>query len=146
MYSAAVNAHIRELIEQAMEYRDQGQWAKLEQLFTETPYIDESVISHEEPGNKAASSILYGWRRMLRDLYYSVRHKLGHMDIERTGKKEVSATTEVEARYYTIKEGKRYVRRMDGVYEYNFRKVAGRWKIDSLRLKINKQTFEPVGA
>lgn len=146
MYSAAVNAHIRELIEQVMEYRDQGQWGKLEQLFTENPYIDESVINQEEPGKKATSNVLYGWRRMIRDLYYSVKHKLGHMDIERTGKKEVAATTEVEARYYTLKEGKRYVRKMNGVYEYNFRKVAGRWKIDSLRLKIKNQTFEPVGA
>lgn len=146
MYSAAVNAHIRELIEQVMEYRDQGQWTKLEQLFTETPYIDESVFNKEAPGKKAASSVLYGWRRMIRDLYYSARHKLGAMDIERTGKKEVAATSEIEARYYTLKEGKRYVHKMDGVYEYNFRKVAGRWKIDSLKLKINNQSFEPIGA
>ena len=87
MYSAAVNAHIRELIEQVTEYRDQGQWGKLEQLFTETPYIDESVFNKEEPGKKAATSVLYGWRRLLRDIYYSARHNLGNMDIERTGKK-----------------------------------------------------------
>jgi hypothetical protein len=146
MYSAAVNAHIRELIEQVMEYRDQGQWAKLEQLFTETPYIDESVFNKEEAGKKAATNVLYGWRRMLRDLYYSARHKLGHMDIERTGKKEVAATSEIEASYYTMKDGQRYVRRMDGVYEYHFRKVAGRWKIDSLTLKVKKDTFSPIGA
>lgn len=146
MYSAAVNAHIRELIEQVMEYRDQGQWDKLEQLFTETPYIDESVFNKVEPGKKTAASVLYGWRRMIRDLYYSARHRLGHMDIERTGKKEVAAVTEIEARYYTLKEGKRYVHKMDGVYEYNFRKVAGRWKIDSLILKIKDQSFEPIGA
>jgi SnoaL-like domain len=146
MYSAAVNAHIRELIEQVMEYRDQGQWGKLEQLFTETPYIDESVFNKEAPGKKAASSVLYGWRRMIRDLYYSARHKLGHMDIERTGKKEVAAISEIEARYYTLKDGERYVHKMNGTYEYNFRKVAGRWKIDSLKLKVKKESFEPIGA
>ncbi len=146
MYSAAVNAHIRELIEQVMEYRDQGQWDKLEQLFTESPYIDESVFNKEAPGLKTPASILYGWRRMLRDMYYSARHRLGAMDIERTGKKEVQATSEVEARYYTLKEGKRYVHKMNGVYEYQFRKVAGRWKIDSLKLKVFNQTFEPIGA
>jgi hypothetical protein len=68
------------------------------------------------------------------------------MDIERTGKKEVAATSEIEARYYTLKDGERYVYKMDGVYEYNFRKVAGRWKIDSLKLKVSKQSFEPIGA
>lgn len=146
MYSAAVNAHIRELIEQVMEYRDQGQWDKLEQLFTESPYIDESVFNKEEPGLKSPAAILYGWRRMLRDMYYSARHRLGQMNIERTGKKEVQATSEVEARYYTLKEGKRYVHKMNGEYEYHFRKVAGRWKIDSLKLKIFDQTFEPIGA
>ncbi len=145
MYSAAVNAHIRELIEQVMEYRDQGQWDKLEQLFTETPYIDESVFTQEEAGKKAAANVLYGWRRMLRDLYYSARHKLGAMDVERTGKKEVQATSEIEARYYTMKDGKRYVRRMDGVYDFQFRKVAGRWKIDSLKLRIKKESFNPIG-
>lgn len=146
MYSAAVNAHIRELIEQVMEYRDQGQWDKLEQLFTESPYIDESVFNKEAPGQKTPASILYGWRRMLRDMYYSARHRLGHMNIERTGKKEVQATSEIEARYYTLKEGKRYVFKMNGVYEYQFRKVAGRWKINSLTLKVFNQTFEPIGA
>ena len=146
MYSAAVNAHIRELIEQVMEYRDQGQWGKLEQLFTESPYIDESMFNKEAPGKKSPASVLYGWRRMLRDIYYSARHKLGHMDIERTGKKEVAATSEVEARYYSLKEGKRYVHIMDGVYEYNFRKVAGRWKIDSLKLRIIDQKTQPIGA
>ena len=146
MYSAAVNAHIRELIELVMEYRDQGQWDKLEQLFTETPYVDESVFNKIAPGKKPSSSVLYGWRRMLRELYYSARHKLGHMNIERTGKKEVAATTEIEARYYTLKEGERYVHKLQGMYEYTFRKVAGRWKIDSLKLKINNESFEPVGA
>lgn len=146
MYSAAVNAHIRELIEQVMEYRDQGQWGKLEQLFTELPYIDESMFNKEAPGQKSPANILYGWRRMLRDMYYSARHRLGAMDITRTGKKEVSATSEVEARYYTLKDGKRFVHKMDGVYEYNFRKVAGRWKIDSLRLKVKNQSLEPIGA
>jgi len=87
MYSAAVNAHVRELIVQIMEYRDQGQWGKLEQLFTETPYIDESVFNKETPGKKSASSILYGWRRLLRDIYYSAKHKLGAVEVERTGKK-----------------------------------------------------------
>ncbi len=146
MYSAAVNAHIRELIELVMEYRDQGQWDKLEHLFTESPYIDESMFNKEAPGKKSPANVLYGWRRMLRDMYYSARHRLGHMDIERTGKKEVAATSEVEARYYSLKEGKRYVHIMDGVYEYTFRKVAGRWKIDSLTLKVVDQRTQPVGA
>jgi transposase-like protein len=67
------------------------------------------------------------------------------MDIERTGKKEVAATSEIEASYYTMKDGERWVQRMDGIYEYQFRKVAGRWKIDSLKLKINHQSFNPIG-
>jgi len=146
MYSAAVNAHIRELIEQVMEYRDQGQWGKLEQLFTESPYIDEEVFNHVKPGNKPATNVTYGWRRMIRDLYYSARHTLGAMNIERTGKKEVSAESEIEARYYTMKDGVRHVFKMNGVYEYQFRKVAGRWKIDSLKLRVFDQSFAPIGA
>lgn len=146
MYSAAVNAHIRELIEQVMEYRDQGQWQKLEQLFTETPYIDEEVFNKEKPGIKPATNVTYGWRRMIRDLYYSARHTLGAMTIERTGKKEVTAESEIEARYYTMKDGQRHVFKMNGTYEYEFKKVAGRWKIDSLRLKVNKKSFSPIGA
>ncbi len=146
MYSAAVNAHIRELIIQAMEYRDQGQWTKLEQLFTENPYIDEEMFNNEKPGNKPATSVTYGWRRMIRDLYYSAKHKLGHMEIERTGKKEVQAESEIEARYYAMNNGKREVHTMKGVYEFAFRKVAGRWKIDSLRLRVLDQSVGPVGA
>ena len=145
MYSAAVNAHIRELIEQVMEYRDQGQWQKLEQLFTETPYIDEEALNMEKPGVRAVANVTYGWRRLIRDLYYSVRHTLGAMTIERTGKKEVQAETEVEARYYTMKDGQRHVYKMNGVYEYQFKKVAGRWKIDSLRLKVFKKSLSPIG-
>lgn len=146
MYSAAVNAHIRELIEQVMEYRDQGQWQKLEQLFTETPYIDEEMFSKEKPGIKPVANVTYGWRRMIRDLYYSARHTLGATTVERTGKKEVSAESEIEARYYTLKDGQRQVHKMNGVYEYQFKKVAGRWKIDSLKLRVNDQSIAPVGA
>ena len=146
MYSAAVNAHIRELIEQVMEYRDQGQWHKLEQLFTESPYIDEEVFNNEKPGIKLATNVTYGWRRLIRDFYYSVKHTLGAMNIERTGKKEVSAESEVEARYYTMKDGQRQVLKMEGTYQYEFRKVAGRWKIDSLKLKVDKKTTSLVGA
>ena len=146
MYSAAVNAHIRELIEQVMEYRDQGQWQKLEQLFTESPYIDEEVFNQEKPGIKAATNVTYGWRRLIRDLYYSAKHTLGAMNIVRTGKKEVQAESEVEARYYTMKDGQRHVFQMDGTYEYQFRKVAGRWKINSLKLKVNNKSFRPIGA
>ncbi len=146
MYSAAVNAHIRELIIQAMEYRDQGQWTKLEQLFTESPYFDEESFTKEKPGNKAATNITYGWRRMLRDFYYSAKHTLGNMDIERTGKKEVQAESEIEARYYSMKDGQRQVHTMKGVYEFCFRKVAGRWKIDYLRLKVLDESTSQVGA
>ncbi len=146
MYSVAVNAHIRELIEQVMEYRDQGQWQKLEQLFTESPYIDEEVFNHEKPGIKAPTSITYGWRRLIRDIYYSARHTLGAMKIERTGKKEVNAETEIEARYYSMKDGQRQVFKMNGTYEYQFRKVAGRWKISSLRLTVNNKSLSTLGA
>lgn len=146
MYSAAVNAHIRELIEQVMEYRDQGQWTKLEQLFTESPYIDEEVFNQEKPGIKAAANVTYGWRRLIRDFYYSVRHTLGTTNVERTGKKEVHAESEIEARYYTMKDGERHVLKMNGTYEYEFKKVAGRWKINSLKLKVHDQTLGRVGA
>ena len=146
MYSAAVNAHIRELIEQVMEYRDQGQWDKLEQLFTESPYIDEEMFNKEAPGIKPASNVTYGWRRMVRDLYYSAKHKIVKMDVERTGKKEVSAESEIEARYYKMQDGERHVFKMNGVYEYQFRKVAGRWKISSLKLKVTDKSTSLVGA
>ncbi len=146
MYSAAVNAHIRELIEQVMEYRDQGQWEKLEQLFTESPYIDEEMFNKEAPGIKPASNVTYGWRRMVRDLYYSAKHKIVKMDVERTGKKEVSAESEIEARYYKMQDGERHVFKMSGVYEYQFRKVAGRWKISSLKLRVLDKSTSLVGA
>lgn len=146
MYSAAVNAHIRELIELTMEYRDQGQWDKLERLFTETPYVDEEALHNEKAGVRAIANVTYGWRRMIRDLYYSVRHTLGAMNIERTGKKNVKAATEVEARYYTMKNGKREVMKVHGTYHYEFRKVAGRWKIDSLHFTLRDRSTSLVGA
>jgi len=146
MYSAAVNAHIRELIELAMEYRDQGQWEKLERLFTETPYVNEEALNNEEAGVRAIANVTYGWRRMIRDLYYSVRHNLGNITVERTGKKNVRAETEVEARYYTMKNGQREVVKYSGTYHYEFRKVAGRWKIDSLRFDLHDQSISLVGA
>lgn len=146
MYSAAVNAHIRELIEQAMEYRDQGQWVKLEQLFTESPYIDEEALDKEKPGIRAVANVTYRWRRLIRDLYYSVKHNIRSMEVERTGKKEVRAETEVEARYYTMKDGERHVFKMNGTYHYEFRKVAGRWKIDSLKLIVSNKSLAPIGS
>jgi len=144
--SSAVNTHIQELIQQVMLYRDQGQWDKLEQYFTEKPFIDDEALTSQVPSTRTSGAAIYNWRRIVRDLYYSARHKVGAMKVERTSKKEVAAQSEVEARYYTAKGNTRYVLKMKGVYTYTFKKVAGRWKISDMRLDVLSRTFEPLGA
>ncbi len=144
--SSAVTSHISELIAQVLEYRDQGQWEKLEQYFTEKPYIDDFALTEQVASTRTSSSAIYNWRRIVRDLYYSARHKIGDMKIERTGRKEVEAESEVEARYYTAKGNTRYVLKLKGVYKYTFRKVAGRWKISDMRLSVLSRSLEPLGA
>ncbi len=144
--SSAVTSHIRELIEQVLLYRDQGQWEKLEQFFTEKAYIDDEALTSLEPSERTSATAIYNWRRVVRDLYYSAKHKMGATKIERTGRKEVAAESEVEARYYTAQGNTRYVLKMKGVYTYTFRKVAGRWKIADMRLSVLSKTFEPIGA
>jgi len=144
--SSAVTSHISELIAQVLEYRDQGQWEKLEQYFTEKPFIDDEALTSQVPSTRTSSSAIYNWRRIVRDLYYSARHKIGKMKIERTGRKEVEAESEVEARYYTAKGNTRYVLKLSGVYKYTFRKVAGRWKIADMRLSVLSRSLEPIGA
>jgi len=145
--SSAVQTHITELIHQVLLYQDQGQWDKLEQYFVEKPFIDDEALTDQLPGQRPSSMAIYNWRRIVRDLYYSAKQKvIGGMKIERTGKKEVEAESEVEARYYTAKGNTRYVMKMSGVYKYTFKKVAGRWKIADMRLTVLKKTFEPIGA
>lgn len=145
--SSAVQNHITELIHQVMLYRDQGQWEKLEQYFVEKPYIDDEALTSQAPSERTSSSAIYNWRRIVRDLYYSAKHKaIGAMKIERTGRKEVAAESEVEARYYTAKGNTRYVMKMRGVYQYTFKKVAGRWKIADMRLRVLSKTLEPISA
>jgi hypothetical protein len=144
--SSAVQTHITELIQQVMLYRDQGQWEKLEQFFVEKPYIDDEALTAQAPSQRPSALAIYNWRRVVRDLYYSARHKIGGMKIERTGKKEVAAESEVEARYYTAKGNTRYVMKMKGVYTYTFKKVAGRWKIADMRLNVLSKSFEPIVA
>lgn len=146
MQNQTVQEHIGELIEDFMSYRDRGQWYKLEGMFTETAYVDDKAITDEEPGRRAVAAILYGWRRLIRDLYYGAKHSMGRMKIERTGKKEVEAESEVEASYYKMQNGKRYVLRLKGVYNYNFKKVAGKWKIAEVRFSEVARSFEPIGA
>ena len=144
--SSAITTHISELIEQVMRYRDQGQWDKLEQCFTERPYIDDEAITSQSPSTRTSSSAIYNWRRIVRDFYYSAKHKMGKTQIERTGRKEVAAESEVEARYYTAKGNTRYVLKVKGVYSYTFKKVAGRWKISDMRLSVLSRSLEPIGA
>jgi hypothetical protein len=130
-----------------MLYRDQGQWEKLEQYFVEKPFIDDEALTSQAPSERTSSSAIYNWRRIVRDLYYSAKHRaIGAMKIERTGRKEVAAESEVEARYYTAKGNTRYVMKMRGVYQYTFRKVAGRWKIADMRLRVLSKTLEPISA
>jgi SnoaL-like domain len=145
--SSAVQNHITELIQQVMLYRDQGQWEKLEQFFIEKPYIDDEALTAQAPSERSSTAAIYNWRRIVRDLYYSARHKVvGAMKIERTGKKEVEAQSEVEARYYTAKGNTRYVMKMKGIYTYTFKKVAGRWKIADMRLHVLSKSLEPISA
>ena len=145
--SSVVNTHISELIQQVMLYRDQGQWEKLEQFFTEKPYIDDEALTNQAPSERSSSTAIYNWRRIVRDFYYSAKHKIvGSMKIERTGRKEVAAESEVEARYYTAKGNTRYVLKMRGVYTYTFKKVAGRWKIADMRFNVLSKSLEPINA
>ncbi|MDQ3093764.1 MAG: nuclear transport factor 2 family protein [bacterium] len=141
-----IDAHIQDVIEQVTEYRDQGQWDKLMQYFTERAYIDDAALTHEQPGERSIENILSGWRRIIRDLYYGARHTLGAIRVERLSRKEVAAESDVEARYYTAKNGKRYVLKLTGKYVYTFRKVAGRWKIATMKLVVSNSTLSLVGA
>ena len=141
-----IDSHIQDVIEQVTEYRDQGQWEKLMQYFTEKAYIDDAALTHEAPGERSIETILSGWRRIIRDLYYGARHTLGSIRVERLSRKEVAAESDVEARYYTARGGKRYVLQLKGKYVYTFRKVAGRWKIATMKLVVNSQSLSPVGA
>lgn len=145
MQNQAVNRHISELIEDFIESRDQGQWYRLEGMLTESAYIDDQAISEQEPGKKTVQVILYGWKRLIRDLYYGAKHTVGKMHIERKSKKEIAAESEVEAKYYTMRSGKRYVLRLKGVYNYTFRKVAGKWKIAEMRFSEIHRSLEPIG-
>lgn len=137
--------HIQDLIEQVTEYRDQGQWPKLEQYFTERTYIDEEALTKQAPSMRSIENMMSGWRRTVRDLYYGAKHQIGATRVERKGRKEVIAESDMSARYYTVKGGKRYVLQMKGVYHYTFRKVAGRWKIAQMKLVISSQNLSPLG-
>ena len=138
--------HIQDLIEQVTEYRDQGQWQKLEQYFTEKTFIDDEALTHEAPSMRSIENMMSGWRRLIRDLYYGAKHQLGAIRVERSGRKEVIAESDMSARYDTARGGKRYVLQMKGVYHYTFKKVAGRWKIAQMKLIVSSQNLQPLGA
>jgi SnoaL-like domain len=146
MSQKVITNHIGEIIEQVMEYRDQGHWVKLEEYFTEKPYIDDEVITKEKPGLRPVALLMYTWRKLTRELFYSGKHRVSDIRVERLNKKEVAAESDIEARFYTTKDSKRYVLKVVGVYKYTFRKVAGRWKISDMRLAISRRSFEPLGA
>src|SRR3989337_4015776 len=90
-YMSQITNHIGELIEQVTTYRDQGQWQKLEQYFTETAFVDDEALTEVKPGPRSMQNVLYTWRRLVRDLYYGARHSLGAIRVERKNRKEVAA-------------------------------------------------------
>jgi len=141
-----ITNHIGELIEQVTTYRDQGQWQKLEKYFTETAFIDDEALTKQKPSSRTVQAVLYAWRHLVRDLYYGARHTLGAIRVERTGRKEVEAESDMVARYYTARGSRRYVLKVKGAYSYTFKKVAGRWKISDMRLVVKNRSFKPVGA
>lgn len=146
MSETVISNHIGDIIEQVIEYRDQGHWQKLEGYFIDKPYIDDEFLTEEKPGLRPIALLMYTWRRITRELYYGAKHKLGVIKVSRVNRKEVAAESEVEARFYTTKGSKRYVLKLVGVYHYTFRKVAGKWKISDMRLSVTNQSFEPLGA
>ena len=145
MSSKVISNHIGDIIEQVIEYRDQGHWLKLEEYFTDKPFIDDEFLTTEKPGLRPVAKLMYTWRRITRELYYGAKHKIGAISVQRVNKKEVAAESEIEARFYTTKGSKRYVLKLAGVYHYTFRKVAGKWKISDMRLDVTNQSLEPLG-
>jgi hypothetical protein len=146
MTSKFIQNHISDLMRAFLEYRDQGQWDKLALLMAEEAYVDDEIITEAKAGHKPSSSILYTWRNMLRSLYYGAKHKMVGAKVERLGRKEVAAESEVEARYYTMRGNTRHVMVVKGIYNYTFKKVAGKWRISDIRFSLLERSLIPMGA
>ena len=67
------------------------------------------------------------------------------MTVKILGTKQASASSEVSGQYFINDRGVRYVLNIDGTYEYNLVKKAGKWKIGEFSFKLKKQSLKQIG-
>lgn len=139
-------AQIKETITELNQYRDLGLWHRLEEYFTETPYVDDQALTKEVPGIKHVKHVINSWRRELKSYFYATRHNIKALSVNLISKKEASATTDTTGQYFITDRGNRYVLTVMGTYTYKLVKKAGKWKIGQIKFEMKEQFLRPVGA
>ncbi len=138
-------AQIKETITELNQYRDLGFWAKVEDFFTEMPYVDDQALTKELPGIKHVKHVINNWRRELKSYFYATRHNIRELSVSLSGKKEATAKSETTGQYFITDRGNRYVLTVIGTYTYKLVKKAGRWKIGQIHFEMKEQFLRPVG-
>lgn len=138
-------AQIKETITELNQYRDLGLWHRLEEYFTETPYVDDQALTKEVPGIKHVKHVINSWRRELKSYFYATRHSIKALSVNLINKKEASATTDTTGQYFITDRGNRYVLTVIGTYTYKLVKKAGKWKVGQIKFEMKEQFLRPVG-
>jgi hypothetical protein len=136
---------IKDALESVHRYRDHAMWDKISDYFVDKPYVNDLELTKEAPGIKSIKELVAGWKHELRSYFYATRHKIQSMTVKMLGSKQASASSEVKGQYFINDRGVRYVLNVDGTYEYNLVKKAGRWKIGELKFKLKNQTLTQIG-
>jgi SnoaL-like domain len=136
---------IKDVVEKVHRYRDHAMWDKIEDYFVVSPYVDDSEMTSDAAGFKKATELVSNWRAELRNYFYATRHKIDSMRISQQNSKEATAQSSVMGQYFINDRGTRYVLNVDGVYQYDLVKRAGKWKIGGLKFKLKDQILKPIG-
>jgi hypothetical protein len=139
-------ALIKDTIESVHRYRDHAMWEKIEDQFTQAPFVDDKALTSDQPGVKKAVDIISGWKGELRNYFYATRHRIRSTRVSLKNAKEASAVSPILGQYFITDRGERYVLSIEGTYNYDLVKRAGKWKIGSLSFKLKNQSLRPIGA
>lgn len=136
---------IKEVVENIGELQDRRQWDQLEQYFIEKPYIDRQSISGEIPAIMPRKHLITEWRRELQAYFYSTKHLIQRLAIKVSGNR-AQATSSVRDVHFVTDRGDRYAWTVQGTWNYDLVKKAGRWQVTKMIFKLKDQAVRPLSA
>ncbi len=142
-YLSGMDNHLQQLLDkdrivdtinQLFIGTDARDWPTVRACFADTVLFDVTSLAGGTPSELTPEQIADGWEEGLRPIQV-VHHQAGNYRVQVQGERAAAFCYGVAHHYRATASG-RNTRTIVGSYDFQLRRVEGRWQIDSFRFNV----------